>query len=216
MVDHDMAALALRNQLLTLQVCTTGSVMLTATSTGFTRAIGSFLTDGFAPGMEVLPIGFGDNSRGVIQSVTAGAIILTGTRSAESAATASLTVGLPELVGWDNIALDPDMGRPYLEESYVPATNTLLSMPYTGGTVEDTGLYVLRWYAPSNVGRKALSAPAQAILALFPVGLNLPLADGTAVRIRGDIGPIPSRIQADDAGTSVITITIPWRVYSMN
>jgi hypothetical protein len=50
--------LALRGRVLTLSVATTGTTSLAATATGYTRAAGSFVTDGFKPGMEVLAAGF--------------------------------------------------------------------------------------------------------------------------------------------------------------
>jgi hypothetical protein len=215
--DHTAIQLALRTQLRTLTVCTTGSKTLEATLSGYQRADGgSFLTDGFAVGMEVTPSGFAETDRGVIAAVTATVMTLRDSHSAEApGAGRSLTVGLPELAAWDNTHLSPEAGRPYIEEEYIPATSSLLSSPSTGGTAEDTGLYVIRWYGLANTGLASITNAASAILELFKSGTALSIADGT-VRVRGDIGPFRGPIRGDQPGWSVVTVTVPWRLYSTN
>lgn len=216
MPDHLAIQLALRARLLTLEVCTTGSTTLAATATGYSRAGGSFLTDGFAVGMEVTPTGFTETDRGMITAVDALTMTIDGGRDVESSgAGRTLAVGLPQYRGWDNTRLDPEGGRPYIEEQYIPATVSLLSGPADGGTVEDTGLYVVRWYGQADTGLSALAEPTSAILELFKPGTGLTVADGT-VRVRGDIGPSRGPILADLPGWVVVTVSIPWRLYSVN
>ena len=216
MPDHVAIQKALRARLLTLYVCTTGTTSLSATLSGYARSSGSFLVDGFAVGMEVLPTGFTDTDRVVITSLTATAMTVDGGRTVDAEAGGrSLAVGLPEGIAWDNVMLTPTGGRPYLEESYIPATSSLVSAPATGGTAEDTGLYVIRWYGLANTGLGSLAAPASAILELFKPGTALTVADGT-VHVRGDIGPFGGAIRGDLPGWSVVTVTIPWRLYSVN
>ena len=217
MPDHTAIQLALRTQLRTLSVCTTGTVTLEATLSGYQRADGgSFLTDGFAVGMELLPAGFANNDRGVIAAVTATVITLRDGIVAEgSGAGRSLTVGLPEFCAWENTHLSPTSGRPYIEEEYIPATSSLLSAPSSGGTAEDTGLYVIRWYGLANTGLASVTDAVSAILELFKAGTSLTVADGT-VRVRGDIGPFRGPLRADAPGWVVMTATVPWRLYSTN
>lgn len=219
MANHEAIQLALRTHLRSLTVCQTGVIDLAATATGYTRPNGSFLLDGFAIGMEVTPVGFSQTAVGTITDLTALTMTISGGRTIDAEAPSrQLRVLLPELVQWDNVALrgGPITGRPYLEEEYAPATASLVGMPYTNGTVEDTGLYIVRWYAGSDLGLGALATPADAILSLFKPGTALSLGGGLHVRVRGDTGPSRSPIRVDLPGWSVITVTIPWRVYSLN
>lgn len=58
---------------------TTGLAELAATATGFTRTTGSFLTDGFAVGQQILPSRFSNaanNTRSIITGVTATTITI--------------------------------------------------------------------------------------------------------------------------------------------
>jgi hypothetical protein len=216
MPDHTSIQFALRARLLTLEVCTTGATTLESTLSGYQRASGSFLTDGFTAGMEVTPTGFTETEVGVITAVDALTMTIDGGRSVQSSgAGRTLAVNLPELRAWDNVALAPVAGRPYIEEVYIPATVSLLSAPSAGGTAEDTGLYVVRWYGLANKGLAALSRAASATLELFKPGTGLNIADGT-VRVRGDIGPFRGAMQADAPGWMLVTITVPWRLYSVN
>ncbi len=216
MPDHTDLQLALRARLLTLSVCTTGVMTLEATLSGYQRASGSFLVDGFAVGMEVTPVGFSDSDRSVITSVSATVMTVDDPRTVDApAGSRSLTVGLPELRAWDNTTLSPVAGKPYIEETFVPATASLLSSPLTGGVVEDTGLYIIRWYGKANTGLAALGDAVSAVLELFKPGTALTVADGT-LRVRGDLGPWRGQMMADMPGWTVIVITIPWRLYSAN
>lgn len=208
--------LVLRARLMTLSICTTGSISLEATDSGYERTSGSFVTDGFVVGQEVTPAGFSDLERGTILSVSALELLIDGGRNPEGPTTASLTAGLPELQGWDNVALEPVSGRPYIEEQLVPATRTLRSFPSTGGTLEDTGLYVIRWYGKADTGLRAIADAADAVLELFKPGTTLPVDTDVTVRVRSDLGPYRGQIHADRPGWSVVTITIPWILSSVN
>ena len=73
MIDHLAALLALRGRALTLSVATTGSTSLSATTTGYARAAGSFITDGLVVGAEITASGFttpANNGQGVVTAVT--------------------------------------------------------------------------------------------------------------------------------------------------
>ena len=74
MISNSAVLLALRNRALSLVVATTGSVSLSATATGYARAAGSFVTDGFKVGMDLTATGFttpGNNGAHVLMAVTA-------------------------------------------------------------------------------------------------------------------------------------------------
>jgi hypothetical protein len=216
MLDHEIAQLALQERLQTVEVATTGSTTLSATATGYARSAGSFVTDEFAAGMEVTPTGFTQTSIGVVTRVEVLNLTIAGGRTVESAgAGRTIAAKLPLLRGWENIKLEPVSGRPYISADYVPATTQLLTTR-SPGVVEETGLYVVRWYGLANVGLLGLTRCAQAVLALFPPGNTLSLSDGSALRWRENPGPFRGLARADAPGWAVVTVTVPWRLYTTN
>lgn len=216
MIDHEAVQLAFRTRLLTLQVCTTGLTDLESTETGYARASGSFVDDGFAVGMEVTPTGFPETDTGVITEVSVGALTIDGGRTVYASDTGrALTVGLPEGAAWENLHYERPGGRPYIEEAYVPGTPVLRSFPASGGLVEEIGLYVVRWYSRTNTDILALTRPANKILELFKPGTAMSLADGYSVRVL-EQGPYRGQVRTDEPGWAVLTTTIPWRLFHIN
>jgi hypothetical protein len=219
-MNHATLRLALRARATAVTVCTTGSATLTATTAGYTRTSGSFLTDGFKPGMEVIPTGFTQTAVGVVSSVAALTLTISGGRTAESAgAGRSLRVALPQLVGWDNVPVTPVAGRPFLEEELVPASASLLTLT-SRGQVDRDGLYVLRWYGLAGMGPEAIDACTDAVLAAYAPGTGETLSSGETLRIRTTPAPWRSGIvpnpTSETAGFAVCTLTIPYRVSSLN
>jgi hypothetical protein len=175
---------------------------------------GSFIVDGLDKGMEITPTGFAANTVGVIASVTARTIT-TGARSVETSASGrTISVGFPSQRALENVPLsNPDVTRPYVEEDFVPATTTLMGSK-TGGSVEETGLYVLKWYGLPGIGETALRKSAHALKLLFAPGTRLTAGSDT-VSVRGDVGPQTGQI-IPLTGWSVLVLTIPWRAYTQN
>lgn len=212
-MDHLEALLALRGRLLATVVATTGVTTLTATGTGYTRATGSFITDGFRVGMEVVPSGFADNSPGVIQSLTDLEIVLMNDRDPEgAAANRSLTVGIPQLRGWENFEVKPLDGRWFVEEDYIPGPRNRVGV-MRSGPYEHLPQYIVRLSGLSDTGVTALYTVAQEILDQFPPGDAFSMADGQPLRVASS--PAPSRGQVLpglDSGRAEIVITIPlWK-----
>lgn len=218
MIDNELNVLSFRTRARTLSVCTTGTMSLAATTTGYTRSSGSFLTDGFAPGMELTPLGFVDNTASTIVSVTALAIVVNDARGIEAdAGSRSLTVGLPTLRANMNIGGNkPVQGSSWVEENYVPGTSTLLAGPAQGGLVEETGLSVWRFYVPDNTGFLGITRIVDAFMALFTPGTTMALSDGTTIRVRTDATVKRSQILFDGYGWAVCTVTIPYLAYTNN
>jgi hypothetical protein len=77
-IDEIAMQLALRDWAKTLVVATTGVLALAATASGYTRTTGSFVDDGFWPGMEITPAGFIANAPRVITDVSALVITVSG------------------------------------------------------------------------------------------------------------------------------------------
>lgn len=216
--DQRLIRYALRNRALSLVVATTGVVALSATATGYKRAAGSFITDGFLPGMELVPAGFTQLAPAVVADVTASDMTIAGGRAIQGVAGGrSLMVGLPTVRTWENDeTVDGSLptgagaipGRPYLEEELAVSTKVLRTTR-ANGLVETRGLYVLRWYGLDNTGPDAMDVETDALVALFAPGDAFALATGV-LRIRTDVAPIPSQLQRTDSGWCVKTVTIPW------
>jgi hypothetical protein len=215
MLDHTAAQLALRARAIATVVATTGSTTLSATTTGYTRAAGSFLTDGFRAGMEVTPSGFGANVVDVITDVSALSITTKTAHAAEVGVTGSLTAYLPGLRAYENERFTKDPKRPYLEEEFVPATAGMITMPAATGDLEETGLYVIRLYGLSAYGIVGLRSMIDALRARFSPGTTI-TAGSASLRVRTDVSTQASQIIAQDNGWSACTLRIPWLARTAN
>lgn len=223
MIDGELALLALRARLLLTTVATTGSATLSATSTGYARASGSFLTDGFRKGHEItLATGFstsGNNqaitSQGrVITAVSALAITCSGTTTEGSGSGRVITVGIPFQRAFDDIRLAPVQGYPYIREDFVPATARVRTIPANTGSMEDRGLYVVTWFGLS--GKGGIRRCADAVLEQFAPGTTFTLSDGTSLRIPTELGPYAGQITPVDGDWSFCVITVPYIGESIN
>lgn len=219
MYDHAAGHLALQSRAITLSVKTTGSATLAATTSGYTRSAGSFVTDGFVAGMEVKPTGFTDTTPRLITDVAALTLtvdVTVDSLSVQSAGSGrTLVTGLPTIREWQNVAIQTPVKprRHSIHESYAPATQEQITSPYDGGLAEETGLYLLRWEIPENTGWLAIDTCVNALLALFTPGTAF-TAGSSTLRVRGDIAPWASGLVNQGNGRASRTITIPWRVFS--
>lgn len=218
MIDLELVLLAMRTRALSVTIATTGAVSQTATLTGYHRAAGSYLDDGFRPGHEITSVtGFltsGNNQSTsvagrVITAVTASDITCPGTTAETPPVSATITVGLPFCQAWEDIDTQPVANRPYVEESYVPATAELIAGPAVGGLLEETGLYILKFYAPPNLGGYALRKTANAVRALFTPGTAFTITGGR-VHVSEKTAPWVGQVLRTDDGWSVVVLTIPW------
>lgn len=231
-----MNLLALRVKLLTLSVCTTGSVTLAATTTGYTRSTGSFLTDGFAVGMEILTSGFttaANNGTGVITALSAtvmtvssytvtaaasaaGYTLAARTLVTEAAAAArTLAVGLPVLRAWENNSFLPTTGSPFIEEDYLPGPVQQTTLGPLGD-IEGFPMYVIKLYGVAGNGMSAPVKYADAIINLFPPRLALTLTSGDVLRVRTNPAPYRGQLMQADPGFAAITVTMPLRMRTTN
>lgn len=222
MIDHYAAQKALRVKLLTLEVATTGSIQISATATGYERASGSFLTDGFIPGMEVSGTGFGEsanNTAKTLKSVTALTMICPNT-SVEAVGARTLAVELPNIRIWENAiplnasgeATDVVRGSPYAEEEYVPGPMIKATLgPF--GQLEALPLYVIKIYVPSGSGVGAARAYSDALLTLFAPSTSIT----TGATVRGDVAPFVGQLFQDvPPGFAVVPVSVPVRLRTAN
>lgn len=234
MIDEFAAHLALRNRALALVSATTGTATLSATASGFARTAGSFLNDGFVPGMEIRSAGWNNsanNGVGVITAVTDLALtvsmfVVTNPGQSQSVTRPAtvieaadvgrtITAGLPSMRAWENRAFVPAAGIPYVEEDFVPATHRLVTMPAAGGVAEETGLYVLKWYGLPNIGIGALRKSVGALKALYAPGTNM-VASADVVTVRADTAVRTGQVLQLSSGWCALVLTVPWRARSRN
>ena len=218
MLDHLAAREAFRARLLTLVVATTGSTTLAATSAGFTRSAGSFVTDKFSPGMEVVADGFSDANEApaLISSVVPATPLvmgIAGGRTAQpSGGSRTLTVGLPAIRQWHGTQTPEEVvrgTRPSVIEQWVPSSVD------DDGMIIDTGFYVVTLNLPGNKGLAASLRYMQAMRNLFPPGLQFTI-DGDLVRVTGSPAPYFSQPTTLENGYESSTLTVPWRVATTN
>jgi hypothetical protein len=215
-IDHGAIHLAARALARTLAVCTTGSTTLEATAAGYTRASGSFLTDGFAVGMEVTPTGFTQTAVGTITAVTALTMSINGGRTVQSSGSGrTLAVGFPSRVQYENRRLVPDAGHPYVAEEYLPGGGPSKETLGAFGELEVRPTYVLRLHAPPDSGLSALRGYTDALTTLFAPGTPITVGSDTA-RVRTDVGPFASPIQQTEDGWAVSVLSIPLRLRTSN
>lgn len=219
MIDTLDAQLAFRARCEALVIATTGATYLAATATGYTRADGSFLDDGFESGMEIVPATFVTNTVGVIATVTDTEIVTFGARTSEAeGAERSIVAGLPTSRAWENENFTGTTNTPYVEEDFLMQPSGLQSFPAHGGSLLETGLYVLKWYGLSGVGVRGLRRSVAGLLARFTPGTVITVGDAS-LRVRGSLtesGPYAGQMIRVDGGWTAIAVTIPWRAESIN
>jgi len=217
---HDLLRLAVRSELASITVCTTGSTSLAATTTGFTRTAGSFVTDGFEPGMQVTATGFGsasNNARWTVTAVATLTLTVDGTPTADTAASGrTLAVAMPYAVEYEDVEFTPPDRAPWMREELVSGPRRVISGPATNGTVEFDPLMHLHVFVPENSGPGALDRYADAIMDTFKPNATLTLSDGNIARVRTDASSYRGAIQHVRTGYSSVRVTIPWRMYLSN
>lgn len=214
MIGHVPIQLAMRAQLLLLNVCTTTPTTLSATANGYARTSGSFLTDGFAPGMEVTPVSFVSNPVQTILGISAdGLNMMTSGRSVEAAAAnRTLSVVLPASRAWEDDAFKPTAGVPFVEEQYLRGPEYIENDGLRGLLVMEP-MYQVKVWCPQGYGILADGRYADAIRLLFGTGLRLPLPAPDTCEVRGDQAPFGGqRVPRATGGWFSVPITIPFRV----
>ena len=230
---------ALRATIKTLEVATTDFIDLGATATSFTRAAGSFITDRFFAGMEVVTVGFcnaENNGTFEVIGVSALELRVNATLVVESDVSpfscmlwgdAGLwtgigygvrrcLVGLPLRREWDNEVLTPITGRPYVEEQLVPGPVTQVTLGELNGELELTPLYVIHLSVPEGNGSAAANTYADAILRLFKAHSTMALDNGDVLRVRSDPAPYREKLNHRKPGWASVPVTIPLRMRTIN
>lgn len=215
MIDNVAYQMALRQRLATLSVATTGAISLSATATGYARTTGSFLTDGFGRGMEIVPAGFATNVARIITGVSALTITVSGAVAVEAAAGGrSLTAGLPSMQAWENRAFQPTAGVPWVREEYLPGPTAQVTLGPLG-ELEALPQYAVYVSVAAETGL-TVSRYADALMRLFAPRTAISLANGDVLRVRSDTGPYAGQLQQSQPGFAVKPVTFPLRIRTAN
>jgi hypothetical protein len=122
----------------------------------------------------------------------------------------------PQDRAWSSVSFKPDPTRPHIESNFTHDTAEVTSFPVNAGTLQTTGLYVVRYYGLTGRGESDIRTVITAILRAFAPGLGMVLPSGVTLYIRHDVGPAPSEIIPVGSGKSFSAIRIPWRAFSNN
>ena len=216
MIDHGAILLACRAHLDSLEVCTTGSTSISATATGYARAAGSFVTDGFRAGMELTGTGFSGSGNGeaaTITSVSALAITCPGT-SVEAAGTRTLSVVVPANISSENVEFTPEQNVPYIREEYLPGPMFQATVG-TDGELDARPMYVLKVHVPQKTGDAGAWGYVGAIMEHFKPGTALSVTGHDLVQVRRDVAPFAGQLLMFEA-FAVVTVTVPLLVRVQN
>lgn len=221
MLDALAAKESFRQRAAAVVVVTTGIINdLSATTAGFARASGSFITDGFADGMELHGTGFnaGNNLPLMIKGqVLTGLLPVAGLTVQPIAAGRTLSVGIPSDRRWENTQpINPPApgGRPYITDQWGASTIDFKAGPVEGGYNEEEGTYYLTWFGLGNIGIPALYREIAALKALFMPGTKI--AVGSLFIRVGARGPRVGQLTPLENGMAYIQLSIPWRCASVN
>lgn len=224
MLDHLLLREAFRARLLTLVVATTGTTNLEATATGYARPAGSFVTDGFLGGMEVVGAGFSsaNNSASlslppaILETVVVATPLVAkvkGGRTIQAVAGArTLSVGIPldrRWAGTQTPEVSAPATRPNIVEQWVPG------LTEDDGGIVDTGFAVYTWNGLANYGIATMLRQMAALRNHFPPGLSFTV-NSDIVRITGKPAPQFTQPITTDNGLESSTFRIPWRVMTTN
>lgn len=230
MIEDDTIQLALRARLLTLAVANTGALSLASSATGgedgasaYIGAAGAF--SALRVGMEVVAAGFpagATTANGLATITHLTSTIATVNRvlpTVPAAGGRSLAVGFPSLVSWENVPFEPQQGRPYAEEQYLPGPAPSQRTGGQGGLLEAEPQYIMTLYIPKGMGISADSKYTNALRLLFPPGLQIALpGPRDQLNVRRDFAPNKTQRQFPDLvpGFMAVQFSIPMRLYTPN
>lgn len=211
MVSNLSILRALRARLLATVAYDSGLMSIAATGGSYVAQPGP-LPVGLMQGMEVEGRGFAAAMPPLVASAVTGDSVAVGPALPEDpspgTATRRLVVGIPALRAWENVAFNPEDGRWYVEEDYLPGGSRRVTLGKSA-EVDVYPVYVIRLYGLSGRGTGAIHTVGDAILNNFRPGADMPTDDGHTVRVMGDPAPSRGQVLPETASHAVTVITIP-------
>lgn len=192
---HTSMVSAFRAALMAIVKATTGNrtdMSITGGNT-FNRAAGSFLTDGFSIGDEIVATGFsGSPIVAYIKTVTALAIVTVsgGLTNIGSGASCAIVAGVPNSRAWDTETYSPRIGTAYVTDAYNFPSSDAVGI---GGFEQHRIQGIFTFYYPQANGRLPLSKMAGLVRATFKPKGGLYYAGDSGTFMQATI----SRVVAD-------------------
>lgn len=170
----------------------TGAVTTIATTAdGYTRTAGSFVTDGFDVGDEVVASGCPlavNNGMGwvtYVDDITLQVMRPDGVVMVVGAAGAAVTItaGMPSLHILESRRTSTDVGKPWTREHYQAGVVVVASMRAPTARVRQRGVFWLNLFYPSDVGTSGVDRLRGKILASIYPAMDLRY-NGQVVRVQ--------------------------------
>lgn len=176
-LDGDIRAAARTHLLAMPAFATTGTLTnVSVSGSTYTRASGSFITNGFRAGDEIVASGFANatnNGRALIVNVTATTIVVDrALSSAAAGASVTIAAGLWQGQSWEGRAYAPVTGVPYISESLRAIWSQVRAIG-RGGTIGHRLDLVLRLNYPAGIGTVGIERQAGAIRQHFEPGVQM-------------------------------------------
>jgi len=180
---HPSLRAAVRERLLTVTEVDVSVGSITASGGVYTRASGSWITDGFRIGQEVTVSGL-SGGNGVVRVRSLTALALTTTGTASGSGTGRFLVALPQGRAWEGQGVyRPTLGQPYISEAYVPASSARVSQGSPTPVIQhDINANVTLFY-PASEGTEAVERMAGAIQAHFMPKATKLVRDNVGARV---------------------------------
>ncbi|HEY6965902.1 MAG TPA: phage tail terminator-like protein [Burkholderiales bacterium] len=164
-----------------------------ASGSVLSRASGSWITDGFGVGDEVMVAGFAaaqNNGRALVTAVTAADLTLDKALTTEAAGPAiTVTAGLWQGRAWEGMPYAPTRGAPYVSETLRAISSQVRALG-VGGTIAHTLLGTLVLFYPAGRGTLAVERMAGAIMKHLKPGTSLSYGTSAGVVTEASRAPL--------------------------
>lgn len=211
---HPEIRAAIRTRIQSVVKAQSGALSLTSAGSVITRASGSFITNGFGVGDEVMVAGFTPvtpNGRAMISAVTALTMTLDRTLGTASAAAGTITAGTPQGRHWEGFSYAPSVGQPFFVENMLTPDSSVRALG-SDGLIEHRIEGVFTLVYPAGQGTKPIESMAGAFLKHFKPGTGLTY--GTTTGIVFGVRRASGLVQQPDWLRLVITASIT--AYTVN
>lgn len=178
---HTNLVSAIRERLIATVKATTGSVAtLSVTGSVIARSSGSFVTDGFGQGDEIVVAGFttgANNGRALITSMTATTLTVDKSFTTEAAGgSRTVIAGIPVGRAYEGEAFvpagGPTLGQPYISDAYNVLPSEQVGIG-SGGLEAHNMQAIFGLFYPVSCGRLAISRMAGLLRTRFRPGTPL-------------------------------------------
>lgn len=221
-MKHTPMSLGARAHLLETVIATTGSTNLAATAQGYTRAAGSFIADGFAPGLEIMREGFSSAVIDIVDWISddGDELRTVNAHAVQAAAAARTLIAIPPRAMRFGARKPTDVAvdRPYWHDRWLGGPSRSRSTFFRDGPIRITTdpLYEVNLYGRVNDEDLAVQVAADAIGRQFhPATTFIDIGGDEAMTVRTSPLPMIGQPGRDADGRPTIQVTISLRATYM-